>query len=330
VIDRRDLLTQRRGEIATVMGSLIEPGTPCALLGWPRHANVGDSAIWVAQRQLLRRLGGNVVYACGYHNLDPAELRRRLDGGTIVLSGGGNLGDVWPGAERFRERVLATFPDVRIIQLPQTICFRDDEALERSRRAFASHSNITLLLRDRESVEIARDAFDATQLLCPDMALLLAVDEPREPAQDLVWLARRDRERDPALEPPADVAAVDWARDRRIPLVPPRVHRLARRVVRSAHEQLGRLAYYDAVAARRLERGLRLLRSGRVVITDRLHGHVLAFTAGIPHVLLDDAYGKVGRFYRTWTAGTSLVRKVDNVEAALAAADELLAGAGGK
>jgi exopolysaccharide biosynthesis predicted pyruvyltransferase EpsI len=328
VIDRRDLLARRRAELVTVMESLIEPGTPCALLGWPRHANVGDSAIWIAQRQLLRQLGASVVYACDEQNLEPEQLRRRLDGGTILLSGGGNLGDLWPGCEDFRERVITSFPELRIVQLPQTICFRDAAALERSRRVFAAHSNITLLLRDHESVELARETFEATTLLCSDSALLLAVEEPRRPSQDLVWLARQDHERDVGFRPPADVPTVDWARDDRVPLVPWRVQLQGRGVVRRVREHLGRLAYYDAVAARRLERGLRLLRSGRVVVTDRLHGHILAFAAGIPHVLLDDAFSKAGRFHRLWTEGTPLVRKVDSVDAAVVAADELLAQAG--
>lgn len=36
-------------------------------------------------------------------------------------------------------------------------------------------------------------------------------------------------------------------------------------------------------------------------MTDRLHGHVLALLIDYPHMVLDNAYGKISAFYRTWT-----------------------------
>jgi pyruvyl transferase EpsO len=44
-----------------------------------------------------------------------------------------------------------------------------------------------------------------------------------------------------------------------------------------------------------------LLSRGRVVITDRLHGHVLATLLGLPHCVMDSQYGKVRALWDTWT-----------------------------
>ncbi|WP_276524270.1 polysaccharide pyruvyl transferase family protein, partial [Enterobacter hormaechei] len=49
-----------------------------------------------------------------------------------------------------------------------------------------------------------------------------------------------------------------------------------------------------ARARRRVERGLRLLSRGERIVTDRLHGHILSLLLGIPHVVLDNDYGKLG------------------------------------
>ena len=38
----------------------------------------------------------------------------------------------------------------------------------------------------------------------------------------------------------------------------------------------------------------------RVVVTDRLHAHVLCTMFAVPHVLLDDGYGKIRAFLDTW------------------------------
>jgi pyruvyl transferase EpsO len=76
-------------------------------------------------------------------------------------------------------------------------------------------------------------------------------------------------------------------------------------------------AWYEAAAKARVLRGCRLLSSGRVVITDRLHAHILCLLLGIPHSVLDNTYGKLGRFLDTWTgraAGVHRAASIDDAE----------------
>jgi pyruvyl transferase EpsO len=47
---------------------------------------------------------------------------------------------------------------------------------------------------------------------------------------------------------------------------------------------------------------------GRIVITDRLHGHIFCLMLGIPHVLLNDDDGKNWNFYETWGRQSGLCR----------------------
>jgi pyruvyl transferase EpsO len=70
----------------------------------------------------------------------------------------------------------------------------------------------------------------------------------------------------------------------------------------------------DALALRRLTRGLALVGSGKVVMTDRLHGHLLALLLGRDNVLLDNSYGKLRSFYETWTHGLDGVYWADAIE----------------
>ena len=53
--------------------------------------------------------------------------------GTILLSGGGNFGDLYESHQEIREDVIANFPANRIIQLPQSISFHAGEALQSAR-----------------------------------------------------------------------------------------------------------------------------------------------------------------------------------------------------
>jgi pyruvyl transferase EpsO len=81
---------------------------------------------------------------------------------------------------------------------------------------------------------------------------------------------------------------------------------------------------YESVAWRRVERGCDILSRGRVVITDRLHGHLLCLLLGIDHVILDNNYGKVSRFHREWTSGIGRALLCSRAEDAPAAARQLL------
>jgi pyruvyl transferase EpsO len=66
-----------------------------------------------------------------------------------------------------------------------------------------------------------------------------------------------------------------------------------------------------------VERGCRLLSSGRVVITDRLHAHLLCLLMGIPHGVLDNSYGKLTRFLDTWTGEAATVHRFTSADEAL-------------
>jgi pyruvyl transferase EpsO len=84
---------------------------------------------------------------------------------------------------------------------------------------------------------------------------------------------------------------------------------------------------YDAFARARLRAGVRLLSRARVVVTDRLHGHVLCVLLGIPHVALDNSYGKVRSLLDTWTGGLPVVSRAESAERAVALARSLAGSA---
>src|SRR5262245_41215512 len=300
------------GQIDAVLGPLLSSGTPCALLDFPNHPNVGDSAIWLGETAWLRRRGLSPVYACDVATYSRRRLAARLGDGVILLHGGGNLGDFWVEHQQFREQVIRDFPDNKIIQLPQTTYFLDEWADGEARRAFDGHRNLTLLCRDRPSLDCARRELAAPSLLCPDVAFALGpLERPHPPGNVIVWLARTDAE----SAGPAPAAAAtgvertDWLEEPPSPLRE-RNAALGRAL---EGEPPGRRALldalietYDPLARERLSRGCQLLARGKVVITDRLHGHVLCLLLGIPHVLLDNNYGKVKNFHDTWTRDCGL------------------------
>jgi exopolysaccharide biosynthesis predicted pyruvyltransferase EpsI len=325
-------------QIQTRLAPLARRHSHCALIDFPNHSNVGDNAIWLGEIAWLADAGIRVRYRCDMKSYNRAALAQSLGAdGAIFIHGGGNLGDLWPKHQRLRETVIRDFPDRPIVQLPQTLHFQNAESLARTRAVFDAHRDLTLLVRDEASLELVRNEFRAPGVLCPDMAFYLgALPRPRSPERDIFWLRREDREGlgDAAAPSGAGLEVADWLDDRR-PL-PDRARRLLRRFplrlltrTRQGRRTIGRLveASYDWQAQRRVRFGCRLLASGSVVITDRLHAHILSLLLGIPHVVLDNNYGKLRRFCETWnTLSSPLVRWAEAPPEALAAARALLAG----
>jgi exopolysaccharide biosynthesis predicted pyruvyltransferase EpsI len=322
----RRLVSELSGTIDRVLRPLLPAGAPCALLDFPDHANVGDSAIWLGETDWLRRADCPVVYTCDMAAYSPETLAARLGGGVILLSGGGNLGDFWWDNQQFRERVIQDFPRNKIIQLPQTIHFEDEWAVGEARRVFNGHPDLTLLCRDQRSLDFARAKFARPSLLCPDMAFALGpLADPGPPVCDVLWLCRTDGESAGAPLPNVggDVERADWLEEAPTPLRE-RSRDLVAQVASNPAGSEGLLdeltAAYGHLARERLDRGWRLLGGGKIVITDRLHGHILCLMMGMPHVLLDNVYGKLRRYYDTWTHGCALARWADSPAEALALA----------
>lgn len=160
-----------RRESARVLDSVIFEGAPVALLDYPNHPNVGDSAIFLGELEYLRRRSCQIMYMSDLASHDAARLKAVLPpDGLILLHGGGNLGDLWPIHRRFAERVVQDNPGHRIVILPQTTNFRKQQSIESTRSAFGSHDGLTLIARDRSSSEWASANIDCRVELAPDVA----------------------------------------------------------------------------------------------------------------------------------------------------------------
>ena len=318
-----------------IVGEALGPdlGRPYALLDFPCYANVGDNAIWLGTRATLDAVGmPPPAYTCDNRTFEPEVLARLVGDGPILLLGGGNFGDLFAKHQRLREEVVARFPTNLVLQLPQTIRFASAGTVTSARRALSAHPRLKVLVRDEASLVTATRDLGLDATLCPDLAFALG-PRPAGPCarRRILWLARDDAWRRHEPPPRADELVVsDWPRER------PSLRRaylralsswIRRRKPRGTRVRTALSATYGPLATWRVGRGLEWLAREAVVVTDRLHGHVLAMLTGTPHVLLDDATGKVRAFHDAWTRGVAGVAWADDPAEALALARRLLAQA---
>ena len=322
------VVTAGRERLLAALRPLVAEAPAVALLDFPAHGNVGDSAIWLGALAALRAVGAPApAYTCDAGNYNRVALARAVGAGTILFTGGGSFGDLWEKHLRFRERVVADFPNNPIVQLPESVCFLHAESLARSRDVFNAHRHVTLMARDAPSLAIFRNAFSAPSQLVPDLAFMLgALERPALPVRDVLWLKRDDKE---DLWPGmVEVETVDWVQEPETRLIrwSKQLRQAAddRPALRPLDRGLQPLGY-PFLAAQRLARGVALLSSARVVVTDRLHAHLLALLLGIPHVVLDNSYGKLHNFIAAWTHASPLVHVASDPAEAAAQAQLLLA-----
>jgi pyruvyl transferase EpsO len=317
------LILDLRRRISEAADSALANLRRFALLEFPAHSNVGDSAIWAGEIRYLReRHGKRPLFTgeIGSYSRDRVAAIARLD--AILLHGGGNLGDVWPDYLEAKIRLLEDFCDVPVVQLPQTVHFQSRDKLDRFRRAVAAHKSFTLLVRGQASLDLAREMFDCETRLCPDMAFWLDLART-VPSCDVLCLLRTDREATDVrghLADSADIRIVDWLDEPESMTI-----RLERMLTTTTAHYPRRLRFLDGgladlrnrAAEIRVRRGCALLSSGKVVVTDRLHGHILCVLMGIPHVLIDNSYGKLRQLYDSWTSSCRDAHFANSIEEAL-------------
>ena len=144
----RDLIDKLQRRINTVLEPLLPRGVPLALVDFPDHPNVGDSAIWLGELAYLRSRQHWPRYRCQIDTYSSRNMKQAIGDGIVLIHGGGNFGDLWQRHQRFREQVIRDFPENRIVQLPQTIHFSYPAALARCTGIVKYHGPFTLLDRD--------------------------------------------------------------------------------------------------------------------------------------------------------------------------------------
>lgn len=297
----------------------------------PTYRNFGDSMIWEGSRRYLRELGFRIRYTADIRRFRDEDLRKVPSDAILVLEGGGNLGDLWPTCEEFRQHIVRTYPQRRIVVMPQSIHFEGSEALERSAAGYRRGENLTVLLRESRSMDIAESNLkDVDIRFCYDAALGVRVPElpvARKKAGPVI-IARGDKESRPDDAAfLAEHAGEDWRASRINQVVWDRMVWLKNYYPHLPREVQNRTRAphlpYDVMRALNIGAAMRQLDGAPVVVTNRLHGHVLAALLGIPHVVTDNSYGKVSGIFHGYTGNFSTAHWATSLSVALIEAESV-------
>ncbi|MDT0576994.1 polysaccharide pyruvyl transferase family protein [Croceicoccus sp. F390] len=310
--------------LRAAMNDVAPTGGDYAILDFPNHGNIGDSAIYLGELALCRQhFGRSPALVTEANDDDLARIARLNPDATLLLHGGGNFGDLYPRHQQFRDAVLRRFVDRRIVMMPQSIHFENVANVAPSAAAIAAHPDFTMMVRDRSSLQFAEQHFACRVLLVPDMAFMLgAIAPPIRADLRVLGLMRKDKEA--AISDNGDLARlpqpaqiVDWPDEWKYPRKPDVLPDFLRRWLPPQVQgwKPASPAAFEWLANKRLQTGLTILARGQTVLTDRLHAHILCVLLGIGHVVLDNSYGKIKKFSDEWTQDSAFMRARSLAEA---------------
>lgn len=95
----------------------------------PEHGNLGDHAIAYAEAKILNNAGIEYMEITG---AQLGYLYRKgwlhvMNGATILVNGGGNMGTLWFIAEEITRDIIRKSPKSNVLVLPNTIFYEDSE-----------------------------------------------------------------------------------------------------------------------------------------------------------------------------------------------------------
>lgn len=289
-----DLVERTRSILLNGLEPIFADVSECDMADFPHHFNCGDHAIWLGCLKVAEAFDISVKSTTSSTTYRRDKLKAD---GPIVINGGGNFGGLYPHHDELRIRILNDFPNRPIVQMPQSLELANSNIVERMKRAIGSHPDFTLLVRDHRSLAIAQSEFDCRIQLVPDTAFALGRLEREAPSEDVVLQARQDDEA--AAERESGRPTVDWNTTAVLS---------RRNVMRTAVTVADKLptrslgpTMANRFAQQNLQWAIQMVSRGRILVTDRLHGHVIATLCGIEHIVVNDRYGKVRALWEAWT-----------------------------
>lgn len=287
-------------------------GKNVLIIGIPEYINLGDSAIAIAQKKLIKKSGYTdeqikEISLNEYYKYN-SVIKRSVSKKTLITCiGGGNMGDEWFVEEELRRKVLSDFPKNKVIVFPQTIFYTNtDKGKEEENNSISYYnkSNCCVIAREKKSYEIMKKLYPkANVILTPDIVLstyMSDYDVKLQKRNGVLWCMRSDAEKS----------------------ITDKMLSELEKIIRKADLKLTKTDMYADVPFVTNENRFELVKnkmqqfsSSELVVTDRLHGMVFAALTGTPCVVFGNYNHKVSGTYE-WIKHLTYIKYVDTVQEA--------------
>jgi len=272
------------------------------------YGNLGDVAISFAQEKFLTRHlpDFSVVDIPISKTIEGIHaVKKTIGKGDIITTvGGGNFGDRYEQIEYYRQLVIQSFPNNKVVSFPQTIEFSENEAgkkaLEKVKKIYSGHSNLVLGSREKKSFAEMKLHFPSCSVtLSPDVVMSLDERKPEIQRSGVVLCLRDDGEKKLSQNEETQILEA-------IGKIYPNPNRY------DTHIGRGNLTLAERV--QELEKIWSCFRSAELVVTDRLHGMIFCYITGTPCLVFQNSNHKILSSY-AWISFSPRIRILTEVTA---------------
>lgn len=293
------------------------------LLDLPYYDNIGDTLIWEGTLEFLKTLPYKCLY---YASKDSFRYRKLSSDVVILLQGGGNFGDLYRLHSEFRKKIIALYPNNKIIILPQSVFYQTKQYVDADAQIYASHKSLYICARELYSFVFLKEHFQNKCLLVPDMAFYINVAKYRVSDNEnrILYLRRKDKELasdTDHLRVPQNAEVHDWPTYEQsfsqAELVEKACYKIAKLVdlfgVRDKYkvkiDDWKRCYFYRKFY---VQVGIDFLSPYSIIYTTRLHVMILGLLLGKKLFLINNTSGKVINYYTTWLEDLDNINVLSN------------------
>jgi exopolysaccharide biosynthesis predicted pyruvyltransferase EpsI len=257
-------------------------------LGIPEHSNLGDLAQYYCIRKWLMEnfpecdifeFESTTVVNSRFNFID--KFRKVLGEDDIIFfQSGYTTQDLGGNHEYMHRLIIDSFPNARIVLMPQTIFFKEEKNKIITSQSYNQGGRTLFLARDRVSYEMACEMFPNIFVkLYPDIVTsLIGYYNFNQRENKVLFCCRNDSEQLYSNE------QISQLRQSMETLMPTEItDTTIRENYRTIRENL---RYY-------LEKEIEMFSRYRLIITDRYHGNIFALAANTPVVILKTTDHKV-------------------------------------
>jgi len=272
------------------------------LMGAPEYENLGDHAIAYATEMFFKK------YCPKYNFISINEndilynfhlLKKMINSNDILLlQGGGNMGDIYFDQRRIRKKVITGFKDNQIIIMPQTIHFKKEKKLP---KYYNSHKKLTILAREEISYKMLKEIYSGRVELTPDIVLSLMLDykvEKRKVRNNALLCIRDDIESIGNTDEIMGIVKKELENNKIN-------YELFSTVLKYPIEEQNR--------EKELKKLFEKINDAKIIITDRLHGMIIAAITKTPCIVLPTFNHKVKSSYN-WIRKLNYIKLCENSE----------------
>lgn len=260
------------------------------LCGVPHHSNLGDHAIYIAEKELIKEKFPEYELQI-VDEVFAEKCVKRIktyiaDEDILFLQGGGNLGNQYKVQESGRRSIIENFPNNKIVLFPQTMYFSNDEngkeELKKTKQIYNSHNNLYLMAREEITYLQMKEYFpNAKVFFTPDIVTIL--NETKEPLkrEGALFLVRNDVEKNIENQYLEEIEKMCIERNMN--------------TIYSDNDKGG--VIHELIKKDKVYEMLELFKKSQLVVTDRLHGMIFAVITGTPCIVFGNYNHKVEKSY---------------------------------